>query len=352
MFGFALSCPSIAGEIRITSTDQAWPVLGSTQFKKDTSSESFEVIRENSEQFEDGEGSTLSFGFVNHPYWFYFDVINETDEEQMYLVFEYALLDHISIFIDSGSEVQKIELGDLQPFTSRDVQAMKLIAPLDLEKGVKKRIFYRIETYSSLNAKAYLATVDHFWSDHQNHLMLNGVYFGSLLVMVIYNLFVFMVVRSRSYLYYVLYVFTYLLGQLCVSGYDYQYLWPASPYLHSFMLPMTISLCLGFLAQFTSCFLDLKSHFPRINRAIKACAAISFLAAFASFFVEYKYMASVTSGLGFLVASSCMLAGLMGLRRTVGIPVLLSGIFFFTLRWTDVFCQKFWTGSQQFCHRF
>ena len=61
--------------------------------------------------------------------------------------------------------------------------------------------------------------------------LLWGILIGLILVMVLYNLFVYLSTRDKSYLYYVIYTLCIGLTQTSLSGYTYKYLFANSPVL-------------------------------------------------------------------------------------------------------------------------
>ena len=61
-------------------------------------------------------------------------------------------------------------------------------------------------------------------------MLINGLYYGLMLVMALYNAFVYFSIRERSYLVYVCFVASAAIAQLAMSGFSYQFLWPHWPW--------------------------------------------------------------------------------------------------------------------------
>ena len=59
---------------------------------------------------------------------------------------------------------------------------------------------------------------------------IQGGFYGLMIVMIIYNLFLFFTIRDFSYLYYCLYITSYLGIQSNMSGLSYEYLWSNNPW--------------------------------------------------------------------------------------------------------------------------
>ncbi len=94
-----------------------------------------------------------------------------------------------------------------------------------------------------------------------------GIYIGIMLVMGLYNLFVFFSVRDKIYLYYVIYVFGICLTYTMFKGYSFEFLWSSSGKVN-FYIPVVSSFVVFFMLLFARSFLELKKNAPRLNKAI------------------------------------------------------------------------------------
>ncbi|MGB6035117.1 MAG: 7TM diverse intracellular signaling domain-containing protein, partial [Cryomorphaceae bacterium] len=99
--------------------------------------------------------------------------------------------------------------------------------------------------------------------------LLFGGYFGLIIVMALYNFFIFLTVRDRSYLIYVLYIIAVGSTQAVLEGYLQQFFWPEntwfasrSPYLFTAVLSITS-------VVFLQDFLKTKQYSPRVNKFAK-----------------------------------------------------------------------------------
>ena len=67
------------------------------------------------------------------------------------------------------------------------------------------------------------------------------MFYGLMLVMAVYNTFIFFSVRELDYLYYALYVTFYTLFQFTLNGFTFQYLLGNQMWLANQLLPFAIS---------------------------------------------------------------------------------------------------------------
>ncbi len=87
--------------------------------------------------------------------------------------------------------------------------------------------------------------------------------------MLLYNLFIYISVRDKAYLYYILYLFIVILTQESIQGYTFQYLWPNSTLLAQWS-PFVFSPLSGIASYyFMRVFLNTAVFVPRLDKGFK-----------------------------------------------------------------------------------
>jgi two-component system, sensor histidine kinase LadS len=97
-----------------------------------------------------------------------------------------------------------------------------------------------------------------------------GIFYGVVMVMTLYNLFLFIGLRDRSYLYFCIFVAGYCVVQAGIDGFAYQYAWPNSPGWNRLSLPLSVGVTSLGGMLFARSFLDLRHTLPRTDRLIRA----------------------------------------------------------------------------------
>ncbi len=116
-----------------------------------------------------------------------------------------------------------------------------------------------------------------------------ALYMGFILVMAVYNLFLFLSIRESRYLYYVLYIATIGMWQFTFYNYGLKYLWPGSPGWNYYAPAFFLSLFTSFLMLFANQFLEMKKHSPRVSWLLNILAGL---------FLVYGALAAVDLALG------------------------------------------------------
>ncbi len=247
------------------------------------------VSRQNEARFTPTTADTPSFGFTTSSVWARFTVNNSLPRSvEYFLEIKYPLLDHLDLYTptDTGT-FTVLKAGDSFPFKQRTIQHKNNIFPIRLAAGEEKTLYLRCETTSSLNLPIVLHSPACLAEEITREQTLLGIYYGILLVMMIYNFFIYLGLKDSTYLYYVLFVFTYMLFQLSVNGMAFQYFWPSQIWWANNCTPLFIFLAYIFATQFTRNILDTAKNVPRIDTILRAGLALSVLGAVLTFFVGY-----------------------------------------------------------------
>ncbi|MCF8029181.1 MAG: sensor domain-containing diguanylate cyclase [Desulfobacteraceae bacterium] len=137
---------------------------------------------------------------------------------------------------------------------------------------------------------------------HLNHQRMRstgyGIYYGIILAMALYNLFLFFSLRSRAYLYYVLYMFALLLYFLGLNGLTLEYLLPGRRALDSRLTLFFLSLIFITAGMFTRKFLATKKNAPVFDRIILALILTGAVLGGLSFFARFSLLSALFSILG------------------------------------------------------
>ncbi len=114
------------------------------------------------------------------------------------------------------------------------------------------------------------------WQPHalQSQLLLEyvlwGLFFGTLFSLLFYNLFLYLSLRERPYLDYVIYIGGLALYMASNNGLAFQYLWPNAHRWNQRAALFFVGFALFGAVRFIAGFLDTKHHLPRHHRFLQA----------------------------------------------------------------------------------
>ena len=268
-------------------------------------------------RFKVSEVEVPSFGFTASAYWFAFELQHQGNKPiERLLQLNYHFLDWVDVYIlHADGEIEKFRTGDNLPFSQRPLNHRSFVFPLELGAQSTVRVFLRVQTSGNVQLPLTLWGRDAFFESSQESLMVQGVYFGIMLVMALYNLFIFITLRQRSYLYYVFFVISTAGFQGTVQGLSFQYLWPENVWWAQKNVPFFLGVIVVFGALFTLKFLRLKTSLPRLYRLLTIVVGIGGLLAIASFLLPYVVVIRLAAFTVILGCACCFLCGVVGWKQ-------------------------------------
>jgi diguanylate cyclase (GGDEF)-like protein len=251
-----------------------------------------------------------TFGFAHGAYWFHLTVANRDHPvPDWVLSIAYALLDHVQLFVvRPDGLVERFESGDRVPFAWRALDHRHPTMPFHLAPGDSAELWLRVVSQSSIQVPLDIITREAFLARTAKEYIGLGLYYGILLGLFCYNLILFLSIRDMAYLHYVLYVAAFGIGQLCLNGLAFQYLWPTAPDWANTAVLVFIGLGLITMLQFTRSFLNLAKLWPGVDRIALVLIAILAAAMLAIPLLGYRRTILIETGMVFFVATVILAA--------------------------------------------
>lgn len=217
-----------------------------------------------SNQFTENKEGIPSYGYKSSVYWMRFEIDNQLSTDEFILEFPYAPHDSITLYEQTGTnKYTAFYGGDLLPFSERDRKHRHVTFELTLPEKETSTYYVKIISEGSLQLSVVLWDEEAFSEKSLIEYLLFGIYYGSTLVMVVYNIFLYSSLRLRSYLWYVLLIFAVSMTQLTLNGFAYQFLWPDFPWWNNRSIVFSIALSNLAGALFVNKFLDVQ-HYAKI----------------------------------------------------------------------------------------
>ena len=260
--------------------------------------------------------ASLNFGYSDSVYWLR-TRIHAGSLHDWALWIRYSLLDYVEFYLcpqpyDGEAGCQKRLAGDEVPFKlGRDVNHPNLIVRFPMEQGQEYLLVMRVQSNGAYQIPASLVDEKTLQNELETNNLIRGGYYATMLVMGLYNLFIFFQTRERSYLYYTLVTVTFLIFHMTYEGSAFQYFWPETPSLNQYALPLMFLVNQIFLSLFVPNFLNLKKHSPGAHRLFRVYTAISGMLLIMLPLIPYAVMLPVINLLSTVVLISALLIGIV-----------------------------------------
>ncbi len=222
-------------------------------------------------EFENLNSDKLTRGTSESAWWLMLPLQHDSPTEKEWLLgIDFSTLDHLDIWkVDDNGQTQSVfHGGDKKPFSQRLVRYSSFVVPLLLQADEQTTLFIRAQTVGSLVVPVRLLTKTAFIEDEETERLMMGGLWGGLLFLLVYNLFIYLNVRDKTYLYYCAYIFTFVLCTMHIAGIGYHYLWPNWIWLQNGGLAL-LFITSGMAANhFTRLVLELKTRHPILDRIL------------------------------------------------------------------------------------
>ena len=299
-------------------------------------------------QWSGAPGETRSMGIQHVTYWYELAIVNTSNVEEWYLVNRWPHAYKFNVFYvpdDSLSPVQKVELSTKRAFDDRPVDHRFLVAPVKLPSGTSGKLYVQAESANVAQAPMDLIPASQFFESDTNRLLWDGIFFGIILVMIFYNLSVYLAFRDPNYILYVIFIALFGVLQSHFLGYSFQYMWPSFPWFQERAIGVFIGFTIFAGGYFVDRYLELEEAHPRFSRPIKGLAWAAFACGILSFVLPPTLATALGATVAIPICTMAFLAGLESWRGgytpaayfTLAWGIFLFGVILFALQKFGVF---------------
>jgi len=261
--------------------------------------------------------NNTTLGFRKDTVWIYVRVNNNEKKQLSNIIqFTYPLHDFIDVYIYDKNKLSEHYLtGDLTKFQTRKIRTSKFIIPYTIESNETKIIIFKINSQSALNIEMNFLSQNEYLSKLNNENILYGIYYGAVLIMLLYNLILFFIIKEKVYLYYVAFHFINLFVQLGLNGFAFEYFYPTYPQINAVFIPVTFALSNFYIIKFALNFLEFQIFKTKLSKYFQLLSSLSIVALFLAFILPYSIIIVLIVLLSMLTVLSLFITGLYILKQ-------------------------------------
>ncbi|MEH6492989.1 hybrid sensor histidine kinase/response regulator [Halopseudomonas sp.] len=206
----------------------------------------------------------------NHSVWWLRFTLRNPDQQRQDAVIEvnYNLLDQLDLYRIAGDDISHQQSGDHIEATQRPIEVRNHWLPVTLAPG--DNLFYlRVETTSTVFVPLYASTWPANAVAQENSSLAAGLFYGIMLGLFAYNLFLLVSLREVTYFWYLIYAFNMMLFMLVFDGVLWKWLAPGNT-IQSLSVYTLMFLHCAVATQFSRHFLHTAVHFPKLDRLLRS----------------------------------------------------------------------------------
>jgi signal transduction histidine kinase len=258
---------SYGSELVITQTQSNTFIKNNVEYLKDETGKLDLRGAMQADGFQQVSTDIPNFGISNAPYWLKLNILNKTQSSRFLLQISQAGLDEVEFYqSDSSGKISTLKTGENYRFDTRTYFDPNYIFKVYVPAGDRTSVYIRVKARDNVQVPMIIGLSETIFETNKLKDTLVGIYLGIMLVMLLYNFFIYFTVRDRSYFLYVVYIAAVILTQTSIHGYTFQYLWPNTPWLayySSFIFPPLVGVTSFY---FMRAFLNTKTALPRIDK--------------------------------------------------------------------------------------
>lgn len=224
---------------------------------------------------------------LNVNYWLRFKLQNRNANKDWLIELPDPHISKVDFFRTDQSgnyEVLKT-VGFSYPFSNKEYQHKNFLFKANLPKDSIRTFYVRINSENYAGFSSSVREEIHFTGYALTEYVLLGLYYGVLLIMAIYNLFLFFNTKDRVYIYYVIYALCCAFNSFSEDGLGFQYLWPQTPFVNVLVSLFTPLLLLSAFILYSFSFLEINRTAKSFKRVILSAYVLYILVYFVERFI-------------------------------------------------------------------
>ena len=167
---------------------------------------------------------------ISSAYWLRFQILDQQSTKEFCLeIFDHDI-DEITFYTPlADGSFKKHHSGAGEKFSSRELEH-KNVGFIIPEIPADNKVFYMRFYSTKLNVlEPGIRSLENIFNYSIKEYLFIGVFYGTLLLIILYNLIYYIILRKSYYLYYVIYTSVTFLYLTQKDGTGFQFLWPNYP---------------------------------------------------------------------------------------------------------------------------
>ena len=216
-------------------------------------------------EFKKRSNSKFALGYKKGTMWFKFSLKNTTNKDSFIISLNESFYEIANLYYKDEIIIKK-ENGVFTPIKDRDLKTNYISFDIKIPKNSTRTFLLELKGKYSYFGNITIFEKNSFFS--KNLFTINSFYFfiyGVILIIIVFNLFLYLKLREKIYIYYVGYSFFNLIYVINMSGMlvflDLQY--------YMYKLHLSAAFMLGFLALFSFEYLNTKYYLKKYDFYLK-----------------------------------------------------------------------------------
>ncbi len=288
--------------------------------------------------------------------WGKFTLNNQTDEEWVLEINEVVLdsfVLYIPKYIPKENEVvyQVSKTGMFSETKSREFSINRYVFDLKIPPKSKRTYYFKVNSVR-LQFPMFVMTFSNLVTSGHQYDLLDGAYYGFMMIMLLYNLFLFFGTKDKNYLLYSLYLFTAGFYISWIKGHFTELLNEDWLWVNNYGV---IFSCISTMTSilFSVYFLELKKHLRKIYYVLIILFWLFLIPITINILGNYVLASKLIQFFAFVSLALVLVSSIIAYQKgylfarffIIAWTGFISGVLIYILKTVDVLPLNFWTAN-------
>jgi signal transduction histidine kinase len=269
-------------------------------------------------QFVPSQVPVPNYGFTNSAYWVRLNLDNQTQQVGDWLLdVGFANMHYIDLYtpLPDGQGFTEKQTGVLRPISTRSVDSPHIVLELPIPPHTERTFYLRFQNGASMTLPLTLWTQPAFLNHSLIEQISMGIFYGALLGLLFYNLFLLFSLRDKNYLYFVILLACMILEQANYDGYLVAYIVPNLYSVSTYFERLFLALLIVSIILFSDSFLEVRQRLPIYHKINLVIFAIWGGLVLLAFFTSYHFMATLMAPMSIFSLLVVIAVGILSWRQ-------------------------------------
>ena len=220
--------------------------------------------------FRNLPNGSSNLGFLGGSCWVRFHLHCDAKTTRWLLETHFANTQYLELYLPKSTGNFTVKKAGVLEAT-KEISYHTSIFKFDLVQGDKKTFFIRLKSDATIVLSFSIWSLDAFIENSQHQRLILGIFYGALGIMALYSLFLLVLLQEKNYVYFLMFVFSFLMFLLSYDGIIAQYF--VTTTWNYWSVPYFFAFFLIFIIQFSIRVLNTKQRHPKLYKIIYLCFA-------------------------------------------------------------------------------
>ena len=265
---------------------------------------SFKQILKSDNLFHPNSFDVPNLGISTNNNWLKFKLTNNSDQEEFILNLSNPIINEVELYIVRNNVIEYTKNTNYSPVRNRKYKHQFYLFNIPLQPKETITCYLKLKANEQILAPISIYTSRQILPVISEADAKSGIYLGIMMVMLLYNLFIYFTVRDKDYLVYCHYIFWVALTQATLLGFSHRFLWTDNVWLAQNMVIICGIMSGIATILFAKSFLRTKEYSFRLNLFLNVTIVLYLIALILLLFSlkqQAFQLVNITAGLGSLL---------------------------------------------------